>query len=50
MMDNQGKVAYSEARVIRDQLHIDLSSFSSGLYMMQVTTDEGSSVFKVMVE
>ena len=40
----------SQARVIRDQVHIDLSSFSSGLYMMQVTTDEGSSVFKVVVE
>lgn len=50
LMDYQGKVAYIESRVTRDQLRIDLSSFSSGLYMMQVTTDEGSSVFKVVVE
>ncbi|MDA0972523.1 MAG: T9SS-dependent M36 family metallopeptidase [Bacteroidetes bacterium] len=50
LMDYQGKVAYTESSVTRDQLRIDLSSFSSGLYMMQVTTDEGSSVFKVVVE
>lgn len=50
LLDAEGRIVYSQNTISDTILRIDISEASSGMYMLQVNTEQGSSVFKVMVE
>ncbi|MFT6677743.1 MAG: hypothetical protein ACJAZG_000406, partial [Granulosicoccus sp.] len=50
LMDSQGKVIYNESKIRDNNLRLDLKDASAGIYMLHVSTENGNSVYKVVVE
>jgi len=50
MMDAQGRTVYSENNISESRVQLDLGAMSAGMFVIRVTTQLGSSLFKVVVE
>jgi hypothetical protein len=46
--DLQGKIVFTTAYLNQDNYTIDMSSFSNGLYLLQVQTDNGMNIHKII--